>query len=96
MEVACQFVADVLDNHRRGGGGKGQNGNIGQDGADSDYLQVGRTEIVTPLADAVCLVDGDKADAHVAQLGDKEVAAQSFWGDVEELGTPEDAVLQGP
>ena len=73
---------------------QGQNGNVGQDGADVGNLQVRGAEIIAPLGDAVCLVNGDERHVHVAQLGDEEVAGESFGRYIEELGAPQDAVLQ--
>ena len=72
-----------------------QNGYTRQQLAYFGNLQVGRTEVISPLRDAVCLVDGDEIDLHVAQFGPENIRGEPFWRDVQELVVPEDAVLQG-
>ena len=56
--------------------------------------EVRRTEVVTPLTDAVCLIDCDKAHIHATQLLEEHFARKPFWRDIKELVSAEDAVLQ--
>ena len=48
------------------------------DVADVGDFEIRRPEIVAPLRDAVCLIDGDETHLHVSQFGLKQAAAQTF------------------
>ena len=89
-----ELALDVLHHGGSGRGGQCEDGNLGQQLPYLRYLQVGRAEVVAPLADAVGLVHSDEAHPHVAQFGQEEFGAESFGRDVEQLHAPEDGVLQ--
>ena len=57
-------------------------------------LAVGGTEIVSPLRDAVCLVDCNHFYIDAAYLLEEYFGCQSFGRDIEELVVAEDAVLK--
>ena len=81
--------------HGGGGGGEGQDGDARRERcADVGDAEVGGAEVVTPLRDAVALVDGEEADVHGAQLGAEEVGGEALGGEVEELVIAEDAVVK--
>ena len=63
---SAQLLLDILYYFGRGGGGQGQDRCFRTDFADVDDFQIGRTEVVAPLGDAMCLVDSDEAYRHVA------------------------------
>ena len=86
---------DILDHLGGGGGGEGEDGGIGEDLPDFSDFQIGGAEVVAPLGDAVSLIDGDKTDVHVAEFRLEEVGGKSLGGDVENLHSTEDAVLEG-
>ena len=88
-----QLLTNIVHHFRRSGGCEGKDGH-GLYLADGCYVEVGRAEVVAPLADAMGFIDGDEADVHVAQFGDEEVALQSFGRHVEQLGVAEDAVFE--
>ena len=82
--------------HHFGGssGRKGEDGDIGQLFADVGNGKVGGTEVVAPLGYAVALVDGDEAHLHTVQLGEDDVGGEALRGDVEELVSAKDAVVE--
>ena len=69
----AQTVLDVVNDLGGGGGGEGKHRHAGLHVAKLCYLQVGGTEIVAPLADAMGLINGYEAHLHVAQLHPEEV-----------------------
>ena len=81
-ESRGQLGADVVYDLWRGGSRQCQHGDIRMDVADVGNFEIGRSEVVAPLRDAVCLVDSDEAHLHVAQLGLKQAAAQAFGRDI--------------
>ena len=68
-------------------GGQSQDGRLGHIRSNVGNLQIGRTEVVAPLRDAVRLVDGQQADFHSAQGLDKLVGLKTFRRDIEEFQT---------
>ena len=62
----CQLILDILHHLRRGGGSQSQNGSVRTKLADVDDFQIGGTEVIAPLGDTICLVDGNEAYLHVA------------------------------
>ena len=86
---------DILYDGGSGGGGESQDGGVGNEFADLGDFEVGGTEIVAPLGDAVGLVDGDEADVHVTELRLEEVGGQAFGRDIENLHGTENAVFEG-
>ena len=63
---------------------EGDHGHVGQGGAEFGQLQVFRTEIVTPLRDAMRLVNGDQIDLRALQgIHEIGVGQQALGGDVQ-------------
>ena len=89
-----QFGADVIYHLRCGRSGECQDRDAGQQLADVGNFEVGRAEVVAPLRDAMRFVNGDKRYAHVAQLGLKQAAAQSFRRNVKQFDAAQDTVLK--
>ena len=85
LRVETELRADVFHHARRGRGCERQYGHTGQYGADGRYLEVGGTEVVAPLRDAVRLVHGDEVHLHALHLGDEELRGEAFGRYVEKL-----------
>ena len=79
---------------RSGRSRKRKDGTVGEELSNLRYLQIRRAEIIAPLADAMCLIDRDKADLHATQLIDKHLALKPFGRDIQELVGIEYGVLQ--
>ena len=90
-----QPFLDVCHDFGGSGGRQCQYGYSRKHATHLGYLQVGGSEVVSPLRDAVAFVHGYHADFHLGQLGAEDVSGQSFGRDVEELVVAEDGVLQG-
>ena len=60
-----QLVLDVYHHLGRGGGSEREDRYIGLDAAYVGNTQVTGTEVITPLADAMGFVDGDKTNVDV-------------------------------
>ena len=65
LPAEAEALLYVVDDGGGGGGCQGQHGTPGQQAAHGGDVEVGRAEVVAPLRDAVCLVDGDEADGHL-------------------------------
>ena len=89
-----EILLDVLRYLRGSCGRKGQNGTAGLYVSYPGYLQVRRTEVITPLADAMCLVNGYEADVHVSQLLEEQFGTKPLGRHIQELIGIEYAVLQ--
>ena len=66
--LASEFLLDIFYHLRCGSGGEGQDRHSRQELPDIRNLKIGWAEVISPLRDAVGLVDGDETDLHVAQL----------------------------
>ena len=86
---------DVVDDFRRRRGGQGQYGSLGDIGTDVGNLQVGRSEVVAPLRDAVRLVDGQQTDFHLLQCLDEGIGLQAFRRDIKELQSTVSGLVVG-
>ena len=89
-----EFPLNVLYNLGRSCRREGKDGALREEFADTSYLQVGGTEIVAPLTDAVRLIHRDEAHLHALQLIQEQLAGKTFRRNVEEFVGSEDAVLQ--
>lgn len=89
-----QLLLNVGDHLGRCRCSQREDRHVRQQFAELMYLQVSRTEVISPLRDAVRLVHRDKADVHLPEFGLEQLCPQSFRGDVEELVVAEDAILQ--
>ena len=97
LGVGCwesELFADIIHNLWRGGGSERQHGNTRQQSSDIGNFQIAGAEVVAPLRDTVCLVYGDEGYLHVAQLSDKEVAAETFGRNIQKLRFAHDAVVE--
>ena len=61
-----QLIGDVAGDGLGCGGGEREHGNP-ETGLQSGEVAIGGSEVVTPLADAMCLVDGDQAEVDAVQ-----------------------------
>ncbi len=68
-----QLPLDVVDHQWRGGGCERKDGNIGKVFTNVGDGEIAGTEVITPLADAVGLVDADKANLRMAYLRPEKV-----------------------
>ena len=57
--VKVELLLYIIGYNRSCRGGEGQHGNVGQGVPYLGYFQVGRAEVISPLRDAVGLVDHD-------------------------------------
>ena len=92
--LESQLSADVLHHLGCGRSGQGEHRHIGEHFPYLGDLEVGRSEVVSPLRDAVRLVDGNHTDVHLPQFGLEDFGTQPFGRDVKELEASEDAVVQ--
>ena len=72
MLAKHQVLLNVFHHLWSGGGSEGQNWFVGLDLPDFSYLEIRRSEIVAPLADAVCYIHANKAHLSMFEFGDKE------------------------
>ena len=63
-------------------------------GSDVGNLQVGGTEVVTPLRHAMGFVDGNHPHFHLSEMLDETPLAQSLGRDIEELDAAADGVVE--
>ena len=94
LATEMQLLLDIADDGWRRRGGKCQHGSVRQDLPHLGNAEVGRTEVVAPLGNAMGLIDRNKTDMHPPELGEKEVGRKAFGRDVEELEIAVDAILQ--
>ena len=81
-----QVLLDVQLNFRGGRGRQRHDGDVGDVFHNRLDAAVFWAEVVSPLGDAVRLVDRDKTDAHRAQERDVLSFGQALGGDIQELG----------
>src|SRR5512135_114790 len=79
------LVNDVLLDLPGRGGGEGGDGDVGKEFWNRRQGEVVGPEIVTPLGDAVCLVDGKERERYAFELLDELRHGKAFRSDVEEL-----------
>ena len=86
QRVAQAQQRDDVPPHAFGGGGGegGDGGPLRQRGDELADAQVRGTEILPPLGDAVCLVDGDERDRHVCGEPTESFGFQAFGGHVQQ------------
>ena len=65
--VHRELLDDVVADRRGGRGGQGEDGGVAELVDRLPEAQVVGAEVVAPLADAVCLVDDEQADAGLAR-----------------------------
>ena len=93
-------MLNILHNIWRSGGRKGQNRHLAEavlqeQVAYASDTQIGRSEIVAPLRDAVCFVHGDHAYRQFQEAFAEGFALQAFGRDVEEMVGTELTVVEG-
>ena len=77
---------DLGPNGRRCGGGEGNDGRVAEPLDDAAEPEVGRPEIVPPLADAVSLVDDEERGLDRDDIGDGLVAQEVLRGETTMVG----------
>ena len=92
-----EVFLNVPDYLRRRRGGNGDAGDAGEEFPDLGDPEVGRAEVVAPLADAVRLVHGQQRHVHLGDADAGQFGLQPLGAQVEELsvavnGVVEDAV----
>ena len=78
-------LSDVLARLVVGGRGQRDERNAGEEPGKAPELHVLRPEVVSPLADAVRLVDGEQGDGHRVQQVEEAVEHQALGRDVEQV-----------
>ena len=78
-----QFLLDVADHFRCGGGGEGEDGNLRKELPYFGNFEIGRTEVVAPLGDAVGFVHGQHRHGHSLQVDAEQVGFETFWRHVQ-------------
>ncbi len=83
----CELMGDVFADLFGGGGGEGVDGAIGENLFEIGELAVFGAEVVAPVADAVGFIDGDGADAGVAEgvVQGGPPTDEAFGGEVEHV-----------
>ena len=96
-----ELLADVVDDGWRGSGGQGDAGHL-LVGEELQQLlpelgdeQVGGTEVVAPLRDAMCLIDHQQADVQVGELHLEHLRVQALGRDIEEVVVLVDDLVVG-
>ena len=89
-----QFVLYVVRHLQRGCGRKSQYRHSRQQFPYLRYLQIGRTEVITPLRNAMSLIYRYHRHLHVPDFLQENLCGQPFGRDIEELETSEYAVFQ--
>ena len=90
-----EFVLDVIHHGWCGCGGEGEHRRARLHLSDVGDSQVGGTEVVTPLTDAVGFIYRDEAHLHVTKLDLENLRREAFRRHIQYLDTTEDAVLKG-
>ena len=84
-----KLADDVFGDAGGGGGGERHDGDVGEAavhaGADLSEHAVLGPEVVAPLADAVCFVDGEARDFHTGEPVLAGGAHEAFGGEVDEV-----------
>ncbi len=88
-----QLLHYVIDHLRSGRCGQGQHRHVRKMLAQLTYFQIGRTEVIAPLRYAMSLVDHDKTDIHLPELGRKRLRTQLFGRYVKYLYFAETAAV---
>ena len=83
-----QLVGDLAAGRRVGGRSHGDGLHAAERFDDLAQAQIFGTEVVTPLRDAMGLVDGEAADREALQIGDHVVAQEPLGRDVEKAQRP--------
>jgi hypothetical protein len=76
---------DVVANFSRGRRGKRENRRSAQPLHDGSKRQIVGAEIVTPLADAVRLIDHEQAHGSREQAVEKVAVLEALWSEIENL-----------
>ena len=95
LVTEMQTGLDILYHFGGCSGGQCQNGDIRQQFAYLCDFQIGGTEVIPPLRDAVAFVYRNHADVHFPQFGAEYFRIQTFGGDIEELIVAEYTVFKG-
>ncbi len=80
-----ELAHDVLPRLGRRRRRQGEERRPAEPGPELAQPQVAGPEVVTPLADAVCLVDRDEPDPHLAERPEERRAGEPLRSDVEQL-----------
>ena len=80
-----EALGDLAPGRRVRSGGQRDAGHVGVALVQHRKLEVLGPEIVTPLRDAVRLVDGEEGDAGAVEEGEGALAHQALRGDVEQV-----------
>ena len=81
--LELQFLLNVDDDVGSGCGSECEDRHVGIEAANVGNMEVGGSEIVAPLADAMGLVDSDEADVHAPKLYLENLRSESFGSDIE-------------
>ena len=57
-------------------------------------MKVGRTKVIAPLTDTMCLVNCDETHVHMAELCYEQFGGKAFGRDIEQFQTTENSILQ--
>ena len=76
--LEMQFFLYVVDNVWCSRSGKGKDRGVGFHIPDAGNIQVGRTEIVAPLADTMGFIYSDETHRYMAQFGLENLGGESF------------------
>src|SRR4030095_880523 len=83
--LKLQFIHDFPARHRIGRGGQGDAGNLGESFVKQVQLQIFPPEIMSPLGDAVGLVDGEKGQGSCLKEAQEGICHKPLRRDVQEV-----------
>ena len=76
---------DVASGLGVGGSGEGDQRHLGEELAEPAELHVFRAEIMSPLGDTVCLINGEEGDGHILEPFQKRLGHQPFRRHIEQI-----------
>ena len=89
LQLQLYVVNDVL--FRRGRKSKHRRRHIF---AELRYLQIRRTEVITPLRNTMRLIDGYQVDVHLPDATKEQVGLQSFGRDIQKFIVAVNAIFE--
>ena len=89
VNVAAELPLQIFHNAVVCGGGRRQYGDPRREQGDDFFeLAVVETEVVSPVGDAVCLVDDEQADADIGQAALHVIGKEGLRRDKDKIGPP--------
>ena len=81
----CKLTHDILSYIRRGGRGESDRLRSAETFTNQTDPSVTRSEVMPPLADAVCFVDGEKRHPDVYEPLQRTTSLEALWCEIQHL-----------